>query len=905
MRLYKKALLYLILLFGQQVYAQSLDITFPSNRAVFQRNNGNVAIVYFAGNYRTRLDKIEIKLEAVQGGQSKDWSTLVDRPNFGTYRGSLVISGGWYTAKIRGIFNGQVIAETQVDRFGVGEVFLISGQSNAQGYFGRGQRGAYDDRVNVVSNFLNEGFNKPPYPVFGHLDAESAMAPTGKGAWYWGELGDLLTQKLNVPVLFMNAAWEGFPAKEFVKSSQGERGVNPYSFNSAPNGYPFGSIEDALHYYTNLTGLRAILWHQGESDNYLNTSFESYASDLNKIISDTKTRTGKDITWMVARASKDASRFYQPVIDAQNHVININGNVFAGPNTDLILDRSDGVHFSTTGLSKAANSWNEHLNFDFFSRSQPQFGNPPLQVQQFCGLPNKSRPMFLSAPIGYVSYEWNNGTRERTLSTGPASVQGLAKDIYGNVYYSFPMRFDNSMLPTKPSLTAEGPTEFCEGGSVVLKTNNSFNNYWSTGQEAKQITVSNSADIHITHINLYSCDYTSDPLPIRNLPTPKPEIIPSGPTDICSDQQLTLQSNLTNGVIWNTGETHQTLDITQAGVYSLKARNEFGCEGESDPLEVTIKPAAQKPTVENIGPDILCESDSTILRVSNTQNMRWSTGESSIEKSVKTTGEYYATNTNEFGCQANSELFNIVVNPKPETPSIEVLGNLEVCDDEQVKMKASPAYAYHWNNGFDEQEIEVNISREIFLRTSNEYGCFSDPSEPKGVVILDKPKNPNILQTGTFTLKSVFSTDTTNLYYHWILESDTVSYDKAFLKARKSGNYQVFGEKVYQLSNGGLKSCISSVSEPFQFYISDQSDGFSAYPNPVVNRNLTVETLEDVDRATVTVFSLDGKPYFSEYVDIFDAPKNFDLGKLPSGKYILQVRNNRSKFFRKIMIEQP
>ena len=127
------------------------------------------------------------------------------------------------------MLNGQVVAESALNKFGVGEVFLISGQSNAKCYFGQGQKRAFDDnRVNVVSNFLNDGTEKPIYPEFGHLEAESSIAPTGECAWYWGELGDMLAQKLNVPILFMNGAWEGLEISQFVNSAKGESGINPY-----------------------------------------------------------------------------------------------------------------------------------------------------------------------------------------------------------------------------------------------------------------------------------------------------------------------------------------------------------------------------------------------------------------------------------------------------------------------------------------------------------------------------------------------------------------------------------------------------------------------------------------------------------------------------------------------------
>lgn len=903
MGILKKGLFILLACCYANSFAQDIDITFPSERAVFQRNNGNATIVYVAGNYRKRMDRIEAKLIPIQGGQAIDWTTIVAQPFFGSYRGSLVVQGGWYQLKVRGILEGNVVAESTINKFGVGEVFLISGQSNAQGYYGRGQRGAYDDRVNVVSNFFSEGYNQPIYPSFGHLEAGSSIAPTGKGAWYWGELGDLLATKLNVPILFMNAAWEGFQVSEFVKSSQGGKGTNPYSYNQAPPGYPFGSITDALHYYTNLTGLRAILWHQGESDNYLSTGFQSYYNDLNHVISETNNRTGKNISWMVARVSKDQNRFYQPVIDAQNAVIANNSNVFPGPNTDDILDRVDGVHFSTTGFSKVAEHWNNHMSSEFFAYSNPNYGNPPVQLESYCGNEDPSKPMSLRAPFGYSSYKWNNGSQEKDIRAGEGYHQTMAKDIFGNVYFSAPIRFDNTLYPVKPNIEALGATEFCQGQYVELKTDKPYWNYWNTGQNAQSIYASQEGSYFLTHVNLYLCGAESDRIQIKNYPTPIPEIIASGPLDICSDEELILRSNINNGIEWSTGSSEPELKINTSGTYTLKARNNFGCQGESTPVNVTIKPAAQRPSIENLGLDVLCERDSTILRVQNEQNMKWNLGNTSKELVIKNTGEYFAINTNEFGCTAQSNIINVLVNPIPSKPSIIAEGSLEVCDDESVVLKASPAYGYSWSTGHTSEEIELTNTREVYLRTTNEFGCMSLPSDIKEIVVLEKPKNPTIIQTGTFTLSSIFTSDTANVVYKWSVDDSQIESNKAYIKAIKTGDYTLQGLKTYELKNGSQKVCISDTSEAFQYYLDGSKNGFSYYPNPAPNKQITIETLEDVDRATVTVFDLSGKPRFSEYVDVFNEPKTFEFLNLPQGKYILKVKNNRTKFTGKIMVE--
>ncbi|MFT4734477.1 MAG: hypothetical protein ACI9K1_001434, partial [Arcticibacterium sp.] len=89
----------------------------------------------------------------------------------------------------------------------------------------------------------------------------------------------------------------------------------------------------------------------------------------------------------------------------------------------------------------------------------------------------------------------------------------------------------------------------------------------------------------------------------------------------------------------------------------------------------------------------------------------------------------------------------------------------------------------------------------------------------------------------------------------------------------------------------------------FNYYLNTEQQGFSYYPNPAPDKKITIETLEDIDRATVTIFDLKGVPYLTEYVELFDSPKTFNLEKLPNGRYLLKVRNSRSSFSGKLMVE--
>lgn len=880
-----------------------IEITFPAERAIFQRNNGNASIVYIAGHYRSRVDRIEARFVPIQGGSAVGWSTIANFPNYGLFRGSLVVSGGWYRLEVRGILNGEVQFQSEVSRVGIGEVFVIAGQSNAQGYNSFGQRGANDDRVNVISNHYSLGQNLPQYPSFGKLEAESKIAPTGNGAWCWGELGDMLASRLNVPILFINTAWEGYEVAQFVRSSYGESGINPYSQISAPAGYPFNSMSNALHYYTNLTGMRSVLWHQGETDNYLNTPKEVYVDQLKTLIQQTRNVTGKNISWMVSRASKDQTRYYPTVVEAQNTVISSTENVFFGPNTDEIHDRRDGVHFSTTGLTRLAEAWNSSMNQNFFSFSNPQLGNPPLQLNQNCdpdGNPNE--PVIITAPQGYSTYQWSNGGNNNSTRLGQGYHQGRAKDRFGNVYYSAPIIINDNILPEKPSITALGNTEFCAGESVELVANKESSIFWNVNQSGPRIQASNPGYYSATYVNFYGCGTTSDPIEIKNFPTTVPKIRASGPTEICSDQELKLIADVSSNLKWSNGEQSPEINVKESGNYFAMARNEYGCEGKSEEINVNIKPAAKVPSVINNGSNEFCQKDSTILVVSSDDDFEWNIGTKNQEISIKNSGTYYATARNSFNCTAKSNEIKIQVNPTPEKPTITAKGPTTFCDDSTVVLVAPDAVEYEWSNGINQKEILVAQTSNMFLKVSNEFGCVSPISDMVEVVALPTPKNPNVIQTGTFTLSASFTGDTSSLNYIWKLNGETFDNNSPRLKAKSQGNYSVVGVQNFQLSDGNMLTCSSVTSKELNYVISENNKGFSVYPNPNYVKEMKIETLEDVDNATISIYDLTGKIYRTYFVPLFDDVKAFDLVGVPHGEYVIKIKNNRTKYISKLII---
>jgi hypothetical protein len=409
-------------------------VTFPTDRAVFQRDNNNEAILNIAGYITEPFSRIEARLIPLVAGEGQPaplgggWSVIQSSPTGGNYYGSITVKGGWYRLEVQGI-RGSTTKVTSVAHVGVGEVFLVAGQSNATGGDGNPNGpGAAHDQVNSV-DFQNYVSSRTPHtypyseidlpcPEFVHLDAGVKTAPFGNYAWCWGAFGDKIYEALKVPVMIFNAGWSSTEIKNWSETtSPNSNTFSAYGY-PFPQGLPFGHLRIALNNYIAQLGIRAILWHQGESDNFVNKSQASYASQLQQIIDQSRVVSGKpNLAWIVARAS----RYYDPnfsngtirvwdnVIAAQNQVIDADPHVYPGPETDNYYQspyREDGIHFTGSGLVSLAGFWAERVDQSFLSQSVPYPATPAPHIvtTQNAG----GTEMVLTAPSlpANFTYEW-------------------------------------------------------------------------------------------------------------------------------------------------------------------------------------------------------------------------------------------------------------------------------------------------------------------------------------------------------------------------------------------------------------------------------------------------------------------------------------------------------------------
>lgn len=570
------------------IYAQ-IKVTSPAVRSVYQRETGGQTNVPISGYFTAPINKVEVRATPVIAGQGQgtDWTVLHDNPSGGVFNGTIRLFGGWYTIEVRGFLNSELVGRDIVERVGVGEVFIISGQSNAQGIddsFVNSER-ATDDRVSYISYDNTAGsISDPPYPTFQHLETNITLGPRGKGAWCWGVLGDLLVQKLNVPVLFINTAFEGTSIENWTSSSEGKDTFNAYGGFKYNEGMPYANLRISLRNYVNLLGARAILWMQGETDTFpLRSSKDHYTQHMQKLMERVEIDLGKRMHWVIARTSRtlntntNTEMVGQNIINAQNEILSRFYNaVYPGPETDnLPVRRADGTHITgQSNLRILANAWNESLDLsNFWSTVTPLLPavTPQIQVECVTGDGGVNSSLRLSLPAGYNAYVWSTLQTGQSISVNsPGDYRAVLKDANGNVFHTPTVKVE-SINPERPVISHPGSQQACHDTGLALNASGGTHyykwylnsNYDNPVASTRQFTALQSGNYTVQTENVFGCksqiSETTDLL-VRD-EISKPIIDKAGPFSLEAE---IAETNLNESYQWKLEDAPQNLPSNES-----------------------------------------------------------------------------------------------------------------------------------------------------------------------------------------------------------------------------------------------------------------------------------------------------------------------------------------------------
>jgi hypothetical protein len=424
---------------------------------------------------------------------------------------------------------------------------------------------------------------------------------------------------------------------------------------------------------------------------------------------------------------------------------------------------------------------------------------------------------------GGTYYSWNTGSAQRTITVSqPGTYIATVQTIYGCIAN------DTVEVVAFANPVINGNTVFCSGGYTTLSATGGENYQWSTGATTATINVNTAGNYSVTASTSNGCSGSASVTVIQNQAS---DVIISGNTVICSGIGTSLTASSGTDYLWSTGETTQSINVSNPGAYSVTVTNSNGCSNSSTQTVSLM----EQPTIS--GNNHICSGQSTTLSASSSGSYAWSNGASTSFITVNTPGNYTVTVTLPNGCSSSTSV-NVSVGSTP-TPTI--LGNTTFCQGQTSTLTANGGNSYVWSNASTGNSISVSQSGVYAVTATNVEGC----SATANVTVTVNPlPNVNINGNNSFCQgDNVILTASGANTYAW---SNTTS--NASITVSSAGTYTVTGTDANGCSSIATKTV--SVNPTYNVPLTHsicQGESYNFYGQNLTTSGTYTHTLQTVN----------------------------------------------------------
>lgn len=293
-----------------------------------------------------------------------------------------------------------------------------------------------------------------------------------------------------------------------------------------------------------------------------------------------------------------------------------------------------------------------------------------------------------------LTYEWQIGGATipgASQSSYTVSTAGVYQVVVTNASAcsatSTPLEITVNPQPTA-TITPNGPTTFCVGGTVLLQANsgNGFTYQWQNNENVipgalnNVLNVSQSGSYTVVVTNQFGCSALSSNIQV-NVAGTQAVISFTGNPAICDGNALTLNANAGANLSYQwqnngsniQGQNSASFVATAAGNYSVVITDPNNCVSTSLPVAVTVGNTPETPVVTPSGTVAFCEGENIELTYDFQIGITYSwtisgeplAGGGNGSLTVNEPGAYVLTATNNANCEARSGSVQVSVNPLP------------------------------------------------------------------------------------------------------------------------------------------------------------------------------------------------------------------------------------------------
>ena len=376
----------LLLIFSSVLYADNITLQSPIDYQVVQRRTKSEGVFHLKGPAIAGAEKWQYRLlgKSLNGKADESWKEFTPLEKEGSFDAEIKApAGGWYRLQVQALKASQIVAAGKVDHLGIGEVFIVAGQSNA---------GNYGSEKQETKSGKVASFNGTVWA----LANDPQQGAGGNGGSFIPAFGDAMSERFHVPVGIADCAVGGTSVRQWLPKGDkvknqpttgGMKQVGEGEWESS------GTLFDKLgRLFTALgpQGYRAVLWHQGESDagqaraGYpadRQITGDQYFEFMSRLIRASKNKATWPVPWFTAQTT------YHSEADASDEEFRAamkklweQGLSWEGADTDsLKAEYRAGVHLNGKGLQKHGQMWAEKVGPWLEDRLAAPHDGPPSQ----------------------------------------------------------------------------------------------------------------------------------------------------------------------------------------------------------------------------------------------------------------------------------------------------------------------------------------------------------------------------------------------------------------------------------------------------------------------------------------------------------------------------------------------
>ena len=596
------------------------------------------------------------------------------------------------------------------------------------------------------------------------------------------------------------------------------------------------------------------------------------------------------------------------IAGAMNGMTNASPLVFTNIPSISILDDGDSLTYpSLYGWEFSNGSGSSAIVVNV---TGTQYTIPTISVFPGTG----SYVQYYSSPTDYIP----DGNLIPTNQGNLGSVMNFAP-------YSITRITSSYVPPSPPSVTisVNKPPSICEGDSVLLDAGSGHALYqWSTGSTKRKIWVQSSGDYWVRVWNNLNGYCAADTLSVMVHAFPEiPTILNSGKDEFCQGQSVTLSVKTVVpqvNYIWSNGVTASSLQVNQAGNYSLKAIDNYGCYVFSDTTSIKVFPLPI-PVITPSGPVNLCSGLYVKLFTEQPYNAyHWSNDKYGLSIKIGTTGSYFVTVTDSNKCSATSAPVDVTVHALP-SPVVTVNGPASFCTGILTTyLSTQSGYHYQWNKGSGPIAGATNFqfwpaAAGSYSVTSTDtlFSCVKKSSAVQ-ISILNLPQ-AHISIAGSKNIcngeiRILTANIGTGYSYQWLKDGLAISgANLVTYIAGTAGNYSckvIDGNGCDKISNSIILT--SNCKETSRI---ENKTGINVYPNPAADEIYFDGNFNNSDGGIciIEIQNVSGKILRREekYSSEPQINGHIDLDKnLPNGIYLIIAKYNGEILNSKFLISR-